>query len=138
MVLINTNSIPTSNYKELKNYIIQNPDLVEREVKADYPIAIRPSKNSGRILAQRGVFTIHGKQPICLFKLIQQLNVNNYPVIDKIVIDGKSKKNLLKELYMNGISHSVIFPELVGIANELKNRYSIDFLGKDNWNLPFQ
>ncbi len=138
MILKVTNTVPTSDYPDLEKYIITRPDFAEREVKAKLPIALRPSMNSPRILAQRGVFTIHGNLPKCINDIVNEMNINAYPILERIVIDGKSKLKLLKELYLSGISHSVIFPELIGITQELRHRYSIDFLGKDNWEFPFE
>jgi len=52
--------------------------------------------NSPRILAQRGVFTIHGKLPVCINDLVNKMNDNDYPMLEKIVISGKSKRVIHK------------------------------------------
>ncbi|MFT3908215.1 MAG: FRG domain-containing protein [Ferruginibacter sp.] len=110
--------------------IIQDYILDEKGfLKADLPIAIRTNKNSKRIHAQKGVFTMHGKYE-------DSLDMYNH-TIDIIEIDGNSKLKILKELYHAGISHSVIFPELTAISEELKFTYT-EFMSEDlaNWSNP--
>lgn len=126
LILKTINTVPTDQSDFVKDYVLR-PDKgseIFREVEAKFPLAIRPTKNSARILAQRGMFTIHGKEKICIKEHIDKKNIKSLPVLEKIIIDGKYKKSILKDLYQSGISHSVLFPELTGISKELLIKYT--------------
>jgi hypothetical protein len=125
-------SIPTASHPDLKLYHLNDPSTLERDVQALYPIAIRPIKNSSRIIAQKGAFTIHGSNHNPLNEIIVNENsrLKADICLEKIIIDGNSKLKLLKELYYAGISYSVLFPEIQGICTDLKIRYSDDFITK--------
>ena len=99
--------------------------------EAEKPIAIRAVKNSTRILAQKGTFTIHGKEIIPIEDYVANFNKSGKGDkirMTKLIIDGNKKFSLMKELYFSGISHSVIFPEIDMVSEELKFRYSKKFL----------
>jgi hypothetical protein len=102
----------------LKNYLLDT-DGPKRIgfCKAEKPMAIRAVKNSTRILAQKGTFTIHGKEILAIEDYVTNFNES-----------GNKKFSLMKELYYSGISHSVIFPEIDMVSEELKFRYSRRFL----------
>ena len=98
---------------------------------AEKPIAIRAVKNSTRILAQKGTFTLHGKEIIAIEDYVTNFNIigkGDKIQMTKLIIDGNKKFSLMKELYYSGISHSVIFPEIDMVSEELKFRYSKKFL----------
>lgn len=126
LILKTINTVPTDKSSLVCDHILKpdSGDKVYREVEAKYPLAIRPTKNSSRILAQRGVFTIHGKEKVCIAEFLSQMDKKGHEVLLRIDIDGKCKYNLLKDLYQSGISHSVLFPELTGISKELMIRYT--------------
>ncbi len=124
-------AIPTSsNEKLVAEYTLGDPNLVEREVSGTLPVAIRPARNSERIISQKGTFTIHGKNTKSLDKIIEEHNSNgkNKISLNKEIIDGTCKLKILKELYLAGISYSVLFPEIQGICNDIKIRYSKEFI----------
>jgi hypothetical protein len=49
--------------------------------------------------------------------------------IKLIEIAGSSKERIFKELFMAGITHSVLFPDLDGLSKEIYIRYSKKFMG---------
>lgn len=128
-VSIGQRTIPTSSHPDLVDYTLPPPHLVDRKIKAHFPVAVRPLRNSPRIVAQKGTFTIHGYNEKPLNQLIEECNSKGGKQIQlySLTIDGKSKLKILKELYLAGISYSVIFPEMQGICNDIKIRYSDDF-----------
>lgn len=130
VVSIKQKTIPISSHPELFKYTLGDPHTVNRKIEGILPVAIRPTRNSARIVAQKGTFTIHGNNIKSLNKIIEEQNkVNNEQIfLYSIVIDGKSKLKILKELFIAGISYSVIFPELQGICNDIKIRYSDEFI----------
>ncbi|MCT4648481.1 MAG: FRG domain-containing protein [Carboxylicivirga sp.] len=138
MVLGETVSVPTSNHRIMKRYHIPtNEDSVVRQVEAQWPIAVRPQRNTKRIIAQKGCFTIHASDSRGLNVIINDVNAirkpngqwNNVNLV-KFIIDGASKIDILKDLIKAGLSHSVLFPELEGLSKEISFRYSCQMLGK--------
>lgn len=119
-------TIPTSSYPGLTEYTLGEPHLHNRKVVGHLPIAIRPIRNSARIVAQKGTFTVHGNHVMPLDKIIEEQNSKdgNKIFLHSLTIDGGSKLKILKELYLAGISYSVLFPEVQGICNDIKIRYS--------------
>jgi hypothetical protein len=129
---ISQQSVPVDSHPKLNEYLLNtDPERFERRVKGEYPVAIRPNRVSPRIIAQKGVFTIHGCNTTPLNKLGNNKK-GNAIVLEKIKICGKSKLKILKELHMAGISHSVLFPEMEGLAKEISFRYSIEYLNSTN------
>jgi hypothetical protein len=94
---------------------------VVREVEGTAPVAVRPIRSTPRIVAQRGVFTIHGKEVVTLNQVAR---TKTEIKLEKIVVAGGSKPRLKKELLLAGTCHSTVFPELEGLAPEIQYRYS--------------
>jgi len=119
-------TVPPANHPIVLKYVLDpNPELISRKVEGDFPIAIRPRRTTSRITAQRGVFTIHGKSPQ---PLNQYANTKPKVLLDKIVIDGSKKKDIFRELFLAGVTQSVMFPDIVGLAREIGVRYSNSFM----------
>lgn len=118
-------SVPEISHSQVTEYELgnNNGDRINRRLKGKGPIAIRPPRKSARILAQRGMFTIHGSENNSLqyFK-----NKHEDIRLDKIVVDGSKKKEIMRQLATAGITHSVLFPEISGLAEEIKYRYLKD------------
>jgi hypothetical protein len=125
-ILKASNTVPISSSVLLKDYLIKQDDgnNLFRKVEAKLPLAFRPAKNSSRILAQRGFFTIHGNEDICINELIKSHYESSDQVLRQILIHKDFKVAILKELYNCGISPSVIFPVLTGISEELVMKYT--------------
>lgn len=123
-------TIPSFNDKRLEGYSIY-PNSFERKPDEKYPIAIRPIRTSDRIIAQKGMFTIHGHNRNSLNSIIENLNNEEGTDINliKLTIAGDSKLEILRELFVSGITHSILFPELEGICQEIAFRYSDEFTG---------
>lgn len=141
--IIREQIVPSFSHPILHKYFIGEPILndnnsskikyeVSRQVEAEMPICIMPTRNSPRSIAQKATFTIHGRDFRCLDKIISDCRVDGSSRvhISNLFIDGKSKLKLLKELTRMGITYSVIFPEITGISQELKMKYSENFIGK--------
>ncbi len=135
-------SIPHSSDKRMvTNYALnEKPGQVTKSVTGEYPVALRANKGTPRIIAQKGIFTVHGKRTTPLEDYIQIQNAagqqqnyeleNKAPILlRKILIDARSKKQISKQLYVAGISNGVLFPEITGISHEIAYRYSNEFIG---------
>ena len=91
----------------------------------DKPVAIYGSHNSPRIVAQRGVFVLFGQD---ILPIEKQFSKNSFPdsCLIKIVINpsiiGKMKNSILE----NGITESVVFPDLEGLAKEIRRTFEFE------------
>ncbi len=109
---IEKNFIPSFEDIELKNYSVQTLSSNPRNKLA--PIATIATRNSPRIQAQLGVFTIHhlDNKPIEGFCTQDELI--------KYKIPGKSKKEIRNELNLLSINKFSLFPELASIGEIIK------------------
>jgi hypothetical protein len=84
------------------------------------PVAIYGFHNTPRIVAQRGVFTIFGKDTASLEDIYIK---RDYPqdCLLKVRLPKDKKAKLLTSLFQIGFTHSVVFPDLEGLAKEMKN-----------------
>lgn len=124
--------VPIPTHPKLANYIIGEPHEVTRKVGVKYPVALRPTRKTPRILAQKGTFIIFGSNIDDLETQINEINSATESDIYFVsfVIDKEFKLNIMKELFAAGISFSTIFPEVQGVCQELNFRYSENFVGK--------
>lgn len=93
------------------------------------PLAIRGTHNSARIVAQQGFFTIFGLENKSMewFRDNHTIGADNTSInrdcLIKIVIPKASIKSITKEMFALGISESTIYPDLEGLALEIKRTY---------------
>lgn len=88
------------------------------------PLCIYGLHNTPRIVSQRGVFTLAGK----LKESLQAQEANSpssstaaaTPVLASIEIPASSKMVIYDQLVSIGFTRSMIFPDLVGLASELR------------------
>lgn len=106
---------PTDNYNNL--------------VQGLPPVALYGTHNSPRIVSQRGVFTISGYSTTPMEELYENhkgLNKDSKPVdfpqglLLKIKIPATKIEDLKGELKAIGLTHSVIYPDLEGLAKEIR------------------
>ena len=85
------------------------------EYMSDKPLAIYGVYNSPRIAAQRGVFTIFGKTTC-------KMESKKFPetALSKLIIPKDHIASIFDELTSIGITDSSLFPDLEGLARELK------------------
>lgn len=108
------NFIPSFDDEELKNYSVKSLSSNPRNQLA--PIATIATRNSPRIQAQLGVFTIHHLD----IKPIEQFCTNNEVV--KFKIPAKSKSKIREELSLLEINKFTLFPELSSIGEIIKQK----------------
>ena len=89
------------------------------------PLAIFPKRHNPRIVAQRGVFTVHGTDPT---------PIDTLPILDrrrrdsrlaKIVIPAGARLSLLRDLWAVGVNRTAIFPEPQSVADDLVRLYRV-------------
>ena len=89
------------------------------------PVALFGTHNSSRIVSQRGVFTVFGKK-------IQPLETtyieDSFPqdCLIKLTFPKEKILTLLNSLNSIGITDSVVYPDLEGLAKELRRYYKFD------------
>lgn len=87
----------------------------------DDVVIYSPSYIHPRIIAQKGVFTIHKDPTIPLDKI----KINDDPCqVDKLIIPNRIIKDFVNDLDWFGINHSFIYPGLEGLA------YHLDYKAK--------
>lgn len=89
------------------------------------PAAMFGLHNSPRIVAQRGVFTVFGKESTAME--IRAVDFD-YPegTLTKFVLPGRLIGELRKSLLSIGVTDSVIFPDLGGLSTELKRFFGYE------------
>lgn len=83
----------------------------------DLPIAFHPGYVHARLRSQRSCFTVHGKHKSGLNTLVDGSVLRRYDV------DPASRPSMMKELTVLGITESVVFPDIDGLATELKEQF---------------
>lgn len=86
----------------------------------DWPIAITPRWANARLVAQQGMFTVHGRQPEDLRELIEQKGKKAGDHIARVELHGLRRKQAVEELGMLGIRRSAIYPDLANFVTELR------------------
>ena len=89
------------------------------------PIALYGAHNSQRIVAQRGVFVCFGKDTR---PMEVAYNLEGFPTdcLMKIVLRKGRLPHLYEALRRQGITDSVVFPDLDGLAREIKREFSFE------------
>lgn len=90
-----------------------------------HPVAIFGAHNSTRIVAQRGVFTIFGAGKKNMDKLVAEGAIPT-AALSRIVLGANSIKRIRKTLLDHGITESVVFPDLEGLARETKRHFGFE------------
>jgi len=106
------NFIPSFDDDELKMYTVEKLSSNPRNKLA--PIATIATRNSPRIQAQLGVFTIHH---------LDDKAIEDFCAVDEVCkyrVPAKAKKNIRKELELLSINKFTLFPELSSIGETLK------------------
>ncbi len=89
------------------------------------PIGIFGTHNSSRIVSQRGVFTVFGKK----LKPMEETYIeDSFPQdsLIKLILPKDKILSLLTSLTSLGITDSVVYPDLEGLAKEVRRFYKFD------------
>lgn len=109
-----------SGEQSLESYIPRSPwTASDRKGMYKEPVAITGGANTHRMLAQRGVFTIFGSD---IREMDTLYDVNGYGegCLTKIFIPPERIESVLSTLHAMGYTDSVAYPDLHGLALELK------------------
>ena len=86
------------------------------------PIAVFPARRNSRIVAQQGVFTIHGHSHLAIDQL-PQLAVPDAPYLARVSIDRSACCHLYDHLSVCGITRHTLYPDLDSLATYLQWDY---------------
>lgn len=97
--------------------------------------AVRPKLDNPRIIRQQGAFLIFGIRPKeeKIDETKPMAKVNDEWILkgqkikgnnNKLIIEARSKKQILKELEMLGINEATLFPEIDVVAKYIKTKYA--------------
>jgi hypothetical protein len=106
-------------------FSVDDVQLTGYEAKADMgsmnaaPVAVYGTHNSPRIVAQRGVFTIAGKDNRPLEAFADDFK-DKTPCVWRIEITAEFVAPLTGQFRGAGFTESMIFPDLEGLAREIK------------------
>jgi hypothetical protein len=101
------------------------PPAYSRKRLPKYPIALDPILISQRMLVQHSHFTIAGWDQRGLDKM-PELKLGDSLIRAVIDLDGPEIAYMLQSLSWMGISETSIFPDLGGLARELRLQYQLD------------
>jgi hypothetical protein len=96
------------------------------------PLAIYPVRRNPRIIAQRGVFTVHGAAPDALDDILGPTQVisngQNPPAstrLARIDLDRGAASEMLADLRLLQVTRLGLFPELQNVSEHIKALYGI-------------
>jgi FRG domain len=89
------------------------------ELGVDLPIAVYPTYVHPRLRGQRACFTMHGKRKEGLAAMVADTRI-----LRCLKLDPACRDTMRQELQLLGVTDSVLFPDLDGLAEELKQRFS--------------
>lgn len=109
---LTTNEEPLKGYTPSKDFSGMNK----------FPVALYGEHNSPRIVAQKGVFTIFGQILNPMEKIYSD---TNFPVdsLVRITIQKTNIEKMRNSMLRHGITESVVFPDLDGLAMEIKRTF---------------
>lgn len=86
------------------------------------PLAIFARRSSPRIVAQRGVFTIHGTDEVSLQQLFKD---EHSPRLAKLLIEPTVCHSMLRSLRALGVNETTLIPAAESVSKDLKRLYGI-------------
>jgi len=97
----------------------KSDDEVDLKQIYDYPIAMYGIANNTRMFAQKGVFTIFGRKIEPMETIYED---QGYPTesLIKLVVDKSDIERMMKLVLSIGYTDSVSYPDLQGLALEIK------------------
>ena len=98
----------------------------DQKPELKHPIAIIPRYTHKRMKSQKSCFTLHGTSVKDFEQILKDLDVEKGKLLRRYRIPKAKIKPILKDLRLMGITYSTIFPDLDGLALDLKNAYLVE------------
>ncbi len=83
----------------------------------DLPVAVHPTHVHSRLRAQHARFTVHGKRKDSLQVLVPD------SILKRYAIELSCRLAIRRELSVLGVTESVAYPDLDGLARDLRDRF---------------
>ena len=99
---------------------------IEEKLFSKKPVAMYGSYNSPRIVAQRGTFMVFGSDVSPMECVKDESAAITDDILSKLQIPGSKVPAFLKSLTSIGYTDSVIFPDLDGLAREIKRSFGFE------------
>jgi hypothetical protein len=108
-----------------ENQARENDDHFDRYRRAeDTVVAAYATLPDRRVANQQSVFTVHSSVKTLTDIHIDIVQHRTGPyMLQKIIIDGAAKDSILRDLYLAGITHSTVFPDLEHVALDIQRYY---------------
>lgn len=103
----------------IQSYLPQQSGVSSPGRRYDYPIALIGSVNTPRMMAQRGHFTMFSIDTSPMELMYQKARFPTGSLV-KLEIPAASVESLLSDLVSLGYTDSVAYPDLQGLAMEVK------------------
>lgn len=91
-----------------------------------YPVAVQPSFVHPRVASQHGCFTIHGLRPEDFEAIAGAQSAFGRASLLKYAIEPDVIKGVIASLFDLGVSPASVFPDLEGLATELRLRTALE------------
>ena len=105
--------------RRLNGYIPTEPPETGGQMN---PVAVMGTHNSPRIVAQRGVFTMFGRDVRPMDEVFADKGWDK-TILTKMTIHKNVVGTMLLQLLNNGITDATVYPDLTGLALELKRAH---------------
>lgn len=113
--VLTTDDSNTNGYKPVASVTTMKP----------FPIALYGSHNSQRIVAQRGVFVCFGKDTRPM-ETVHGSEGFPSTCLTKVILRRGKLPQIYEAIRRQGITDSVVFPDLDGLAREIKREYAFE------------
>jgi hypothetical protein len=120
-VTLNRLSLPSHEHAEILSVgddLLNGYEPLKPAAKAKNPVALYGVHNSQRIVAQRGVFVLFGTNTQPLNEITWTENSGG--LLMRVLIPVSKGPDIFKQLFGMGMTDSVLFPDLEGLAREIK------------------
>jgi hypothetical protein len=120
-----------------KGYV--HPYEVGRTPRREQAIGLRPLHVTPRITAQKGTFVMFGSKDDALERLGRSDAKHPGAGLQTVRIPGAHVRSMLAEVEMAGITQSTLFPDLEGLAREIRRSTLLDLrerTGRADGDLP--
>lgn len=107
--------------EELKSYK-PNPTFSKMN---NHPVAVFGTHNSARIVAQRGTFVLFGQNTAPMEAAFDKAGFPQGS-LTKVILGKGILANMRKSVLNNGMTESVVFPDLDGLAREIKRLFHFE------------
>jgi FRG domain len=101
----------------------RGPSPAPGALAAVKPVAIHPPRQNARIIAQQGLFTIHGDEQIPIETVAEQHDPLGTIRLARITLDRTRLWEFLDDLIVFGVGRLSLFPDLDSVAEHIRWQY---------------